>query len=400
MLIGAQIGSLEATWGNFLAGTGEAFNADYITVVKNAYLEGARIKGALRMIGASIGGQLDCTDLRVDGADEEDAFLADSVKVADSLMLAGAFISGNTWLLGSQIGGQLNAVGALLMSLEGTSLNAAGISVEGTVDLQGAYIYGTTSFSGAHVQGEMNFKGSRLFAIGEGDAVDLSTCSVGRTIYFDPLEVSGRLNLTDAKVQTWDDLGGQKPEELSLVGFTYDFINVRAMGTRERVNWLRLQRNYSPQPYAQLISTLRKMGDDRAADRVGISSQWTRRRQPTGWRRTPSILWSALLASLIGFGYAPARALWWFAGLLTVGAYGAHMLARLHQLVPRGTSGTAPFNPVRYTVDLLFPIAQLREADDYVAIGAWAWFPFSYQLIGWLLGAIFVAGLTGVFRRS
>jgi hypothetical protein len=58
------------------------------------------------------------------------------------------------------------------------------------------------------------------------------------------------------------------------------------------------------------------------------------------------------------------------------------------------------FNAFRYTVDLLLPVANFDQRDSFVASGWVAWVSFGFIFAGWLLAAIVVAGLTGVFKRD
>ena len=71
------------------------------------------------------------------------------------------------------------------------------------------------------------------------------------------------------------------------------------------------------------------------------------------------------------------------------------------QLRPAKTGTEQPgFNPFRYTVDLLLPVANFKQRDSFIAEGWAAWASFGFTFAGWLLAAILVAGLAGVFKRD
>jgi hypothetical protein len=71
------------------------------------------------------------------------------------------------------------------------------------------------------------------------------------------------------------------------------------------------------------------------------------------------------------------------------------------QLRPANSGAEQPgFNPARYTLDLLLPVANLHQRDAFVPHGAAAWWALGLSLAGWLLAAVVVAGLTGVFKRD
>ena len=58
------------------------------------------------------------------------------------------------------------------------------------------------------------------------------------------------------------------------------------------------------------------------------------------------------------------------------------------------------FNSFRYTMDLLLPVANFKQRDTFIADGWAAWASFGFTFAGWLLAAIVVAGLAGIFKRE
>jgi transposase len=66
----------------------------------------------------------------------------------------------------------------------------------------------------------------------------------------------------------------------------------------------------------------------------------------------------------------------------------------------RTTEGLSRFNSFCYTVDLLLPVANFKQRDSFVAAGWVAWASFGFTFAGWLLAAVVVAGLSGVFKRD
>ena len=58
------------------------------------------------------------------------------------------------------------------------------------------------------------------------------------------------------------------------------------------------------------------------------------------------------------------------------------------------------FHSFRYTMDLLLPVVNFKQRDSFVAEGWAAWASFGFTFAGWLLAAIVVAGLSGVFKRD
>jgi hypothetical protein len=105
----------------------------------------------------------------------------------------------------------------------------------------------------------------------------------------------------------------------------------------------------------------------------------------------------------IGYGYRPALALIPLAVLILVGSLlflvASHDPGLLHPAKP-GSPEQPTFNSFRYTMDLLLPVVNFKQRDAFVAEGWAAWASFGFTFAGWLLAAIVVAGLTGVFKRD
>ena len=103
---------------------------------------------------------------------------------------------------------------------------------------------------------------------------------------------------------------------------------------------------------------------------------------------------------MIGYDYRPARALIPLTVLLIAGTV-IFAVAYPGQLHPAKTGSEQPgFNSFRYTLDLLLPVANFKQRDAFVASGWIAWLSFVFTFVGWLLGAVVVAGLAGVFKRD
>ena len=145
----------------------------------------------------------------------------------------------------------------------------------------------------------------------------------------------------------------------------------------------------------------RQAGNDQAARTVVIAKQQARRAHARRWWvRAPSRAWSFILRWTIGYGYRPALALPYLAGLFVIGwvVFGHAYPTELRPA--KSGPGQPGFNPARYTLDLLLPVANLHQRDAFVPHGYAAWWAFGLTLAGWLLAAIVVAGLTGVFKRD
>jgi hypothetical protein len=219
-----------------------------------------------------------------------------------------------------------------------------------------------------------------------------------------PAALTGGMNLRHAKVAAWYDKGCTWPKQLKLEGFTYQAIDAPDVKWRRRLNWIGLNTaGYSPQPYEQLASVYRRAGNENAP-RVAIAKQRARRANPKlGWVVWPSRAWSAFLRWTIGYGYRPTLVVPYLAVLYVVGAL---VLNQAYHDNPskftpaKADPGQPAFHAARYTLDLLLPVANLKQRDAYVPHGYATWWVFGLSLSGWLLALILVAGLSGVFKRD
>ena len=177
-LPGAHIGSnLVCSGAKVVNDSGPALDADGLQVSQDMFLRGFTATssgedGAVRLLGAHIGGQLDC-----DGAvlrnDSGPALHADGLQVGRSMYLSG-FIGtssgkiGAVRLAGSHIGGQLSCDGAKLTNNSGPALHADSLHVGGYMLLRGGFTAtgsgetGAVWLLGAHIGGNLECNGAEL----------------------------------------------------------------------------------------------------------------------------------------------------------------------------------------------------------------------------------------------
>lgn len=140
-LLGATIGGdLDCSRGVFRNKGGQALNADGLKVDGDVILRNAfRAKGAVRLLGATIGGNLDCDGGEFTNVDGE-ALSADGVKVDGGVFLRNGFrAEGEVRLLGATIGGSLECDGGEFSNANGKALSADGLKVHGSVFLRNGF---------------------------------------------------------------------------------------------------------------------------------------------------------------------------------------------------------------------------------------------------------------------
>jgi len=379
-------------------------SADGLTVGGGLFLRAATVTGEVRLLGAHIAGQLDCSGATLTN-EAGRALNADRLAVDDSLFLSAATVTGEVRLLGAHIAGQLACEGATLTNEAGPALNADRLAVDDSLFLRTATVTGEVRLLGAHIGGQLACEGATLTnPNSSGLAVDLERAAVD-AVHMTPTILRGGIDLTHARVGGWYDAKDAWPAWLRLEGFTYDAIDAPGVSARSRLRWVeRHQGGYTPQPYEQLAGVYRRAGEDSSARTVAIAKQQARRASPgRWWVRWPRRAWSFFLHWTIGYGYRPTLVLPYLVGLFAVGSLILNHADHAHpsMFAPTKTGPAQPgFNAARYTLDLLLPVANLRQRDAFIPHGYATWWVFGLTLGGWLLALVLVAGLTGVFKRD
>jgi len=222
--IGGQLSCRGASLRN---SSGPALKADGLRVDQGMFLHGgftatgAGADGAVNLVGAHIGGQVDCTGASLDN-DSGPALNANVVQIDQVLILIGGFTAtgagpdGAVHVAGARIGGQLWCEEASLRNDSGPALHANSLQVDQAMLLRGGFT-----------------------AAGAGVAVDLTAVRVGGTLEFDPERLE---HATDPR------------RRLAINGLTYAGVPkpISAQG------WLSLLREgtpgYAAQPYQQLAA--------------------------------------------------------------------------------------------------------------------------------------------------
>jgi uncharacterized protein YjbI with pentapeptide repeats len=367
---------------------------------KDVNLAGAKITGQIDMIGASFDGKLD----------------ADSLQVGEMLLMRSEGQNKASFkdvvLRGAKITGQIDMTGASFdATLDADSLEAGGdlfmrdahctqavnmvfAHVGGNLDLRGATLAGL-DLSGASIAGDLRFGGSHKSAVWEGKngepaALDLHNTHIG--------------NLMDAK-DAWPAQG-----QLHLDGFSFNHLGgfegetgpeMRTRGMGSWDNWARLDRDYSPAPYAQLAAALTNAGDRDAANEIRYLGRVREREKETVLAK----IWSGALQYVAGFGIGTYafRVLYWVIGISLLGAL--YLRTRV-QGVRDGNHGF--FWCFGASLARLLPVIEINKEftaffDDpkRERLTGWQSFIFSViGIVGFVLAAILGAAVSGLAQNS
>ncbi len=448
-LLGASVGGdLDCSDGTFENPNGAALSADGIRVTGGVFLrQGFRASGMVRLLGAMVGGNLACRGGIFEGgkarlpdsAETQVALGADGIQVTGDVFLDQQFrASGMVRLLGASIGGDLACCGGIFEGgkvrlPDGTetqvALSADGIQVTGSVFLhEGFRASGEVRLLGASVGGNLACRGGTFENPG-GWAINAEGARIGRGLLVrgKKFGCDSGMNLAYARVRVLADARASWPErgELVLDGFTYDALH-EPWNVKDRLKWLERQYPaerkewrgaFRPQPYDQLAAVLRRMGHEAQATGVLVGKQ--RHRRKYGTMGKCARVWNWLMGATIGHGYKVGRVAWWALGLWLLGAlilwqgYGADLIVRSGS--DEATPSGAEFSPWIYSLDVLLPVVDLHQEAHWrpdptkgctilgyeaaragQAIRCWVWLEI---LGGWVLATLAVAGLSGIAQR-
>jgi hypothetical protein len=378
-----------------------------------------RSEGCIHLNGASIQGDLVCTESIIDiqSDDQQDcAFYLDRCKIGGSLTLSQGFVANRSIRgVGAQIGGDIELRSAHLQGIQaGPNFNRA--QVEGSVFMDvGFEAAGDTNLANATIGNDLNFNGSRLGrVICEGTRVE------GDLIWTNVQDSSSTrrlLNLSGTTIRALrdDEKSWPQADRLILDGFAYKGLDLYPSqdGTlvssavlpppllfkaEKRLEWLALQSSpdrQRAQPWVQLANYCRELGHDEEAShvlfvydcgkadsttlRMGAIRRWIAR-WFAGLREKPlRILRPVCLCLAIAFG------LFWQANRMraiaptNIDAYRAWEQGSLSdQAYPL-------FSPLVYSIENTLPVVRLGQNDSWSPDPHYVpqnWFP-AYPSLVW-----------------
>jgi hypothetical protein len=400
--------------------------AEGATFLHTLFLCGFAADEGVRLARSQIGGDLACTGGKFGRAPTSrgEALNAESAQVAGHAFLNDGFAAeGEVWLLGIKVGGDLNCAGGTFKSLSADYAN-----IKRSVFLNKQFtIAGTVRLPCAQIGGSVMLDGGKF---GE---LYLQNATIGENLFLDEIQITEgmTIDLRNASADTLCDDPESWPTrgKLHLNGFLYRHISsgTKATSAKMRLEWLGRQGEFRGQPYRQLAKVLREMGDDRGARLVGFQMESRRRRHEDHTWRSRIAGW--VLKATIGYGVYPLRVVWWLLGLTIFGAALFHYAYQAGAMTPAGQTAYVyfqqhhepppyekQFNCVVYSLENSVPVLRLGQDSNWTPDPAarnsarvpwWLTVPsllrcfrWTQIIIGWILGTLFVAGVTGVVRKE
>ncbi|MGD0737867.1 MAG: hypothetical protein ABR976_22260 [Terracidiphilus sp.] len=459
-------------------GAGTAIEATNLNVSGAVYLRNGFVaEGSVWMVGAQIGGNLDCgaaslkNPLLPNVAETGIALNTEGAKVGGAVHLCNGFVAeGAVWMLGSRVdwsldcdGGQFNNLPLAEVAASAPALNMEGITVGGGAYFRAGFLaQGLVRMFAAKFGGNVECDGGQFHnpakagIAGSGIALDLEGVKIDGAVYLrnkfnaeghvrmygsqiaGNLELEGAtfesLNLEEASARAIldDKESWPKAGQLLLDGFKYDRIAMGPISAKERLGWLARQELFTRHPYRQLADVLKESGDNRGWRLVSARMErrtWAAKPRP--WVSRPT---SWVLRNTIAYGYFPGRALWWLLALVFAGSALYHLGYKAGSMVPidkdayaslvdhQQLPGNYPrFHAIPYSLENSFPLLKLGVEDSWTTgrgvpaaaqtgasetvsriasprfIQIFRWIQIC---LGWILGTLFVGGVTGVIRND
>jgi len=371
-------------------------------------LRGANITRNVSMDKATINEKFDGTAMHVG----ESLFLKSSAFQSDktAAVLQSATVKGNVEITASTFNGDLDAdalqVGADLdiRELHARKVDLDFAQIGGNLDARDAAL-AEFNLPGAAILGDLRIGESKI----RNERADgASRCAHADTPGTLTLRNASATNLMDTQ-DAWPSRGNLHLSGFKfshLGGFAAESTDQRGTEAEMRLRgmdwwdcWARLDATYTPTPYEQLAGALAKSGDRAAADEIRFLHR-VRERETENW---PTWLFSGFLQYAAGFGIGDRtfRVLYWVLGISIGGAlylWNSVPAARKHGLL---WCFGASFSRLLPVIELNKEFADFFRDPKRTRLTEWQTFVFSaFSVIGFVLGAILVAAVSGLTQKS
>ncbi len=375
-------------------------------------------------------------------------------KKVPQIALAQCFVASKFNLINAELEG-LILTGALLAE----GIDADGASILGDVKLNGDFRANReVCLAGAKIGGQLSCTNGH-FSCSDGTAFNAQHAVVEGAFFWRNTNVlCGEVDLIRAHFSVLTDTLDAWPASpnLKLNGLRYDSILKSNMDVKARLDWLsknvREGDEFEPQPYQHLAKVYKEMGFRRARNEVLMAMENRLRRHQFMKMRSKSSGIIELLVILVygflgvaaklvvGYGYAPARALLWaitIVGLTSLWAKAAwdegSMIPDAPQVLvssqwqklagPTWEGSRTPgiiwsektkagqdyetFHPIAYAADLFIPLVDFGQEAAWAPStnrGVWGWhlwwLRWFIEGFGWIVTAMGAAAITGVIRNE
>lgn len=224
-LLGAHIGgNLQCSGGQFEPKLGNALSADRAVVKGSVFFDKQfKATGEVRLLGTNIGGHLACRGGQF-FPQKGHALSADHAVVKGGVFMDKEFkATGEVRLLGAQIGGTLSCSGGQFDPNEGDAIAADGAIVKGDVYLNEQFkATGTVRLASSQIGGTLACSGGK-FDPKEGDAIDADGAAVKGNVFLnEKFKATGSVRLLGAHIGGSLVCSGGQFEPKKLYALSFD----------------------------------------------------------------------------------------------------------------------------------------------------------------------------------
>ncbi|GAA3472811.1 hypothetical protein [Nonomuraea roseola] len=374
--------------------------------------------GSVKLTNATVAVDLRLTDATLKNPRGR-ALAASGLHVTGDLIADRCVVEGLVDLAGSVLDGDLRLVDATLTGLSadessrgsavdtkgewrGLAVRCTGSRIGGDIDLRGANLKRELVIDSVTVGRTVHLEGTHLAT--EGPSALRADGFTADTLVLKPaVQPVHAISLASANVQELTDGATSWPvaAAINISGFHYERLHSE-VPVAERLVWLeRATPTYAAGPYEELAACLDLAGRDGDARAVRLAS--IRRAHQS--KNLIIRLWGGLQDAVIGYGYAPSRALAIF-GLLLVGAslwfsIGVDgCLPASPGLCPVKADEHPSWDPWLYSLDLLIPLVDLGHEKAWDPLGVSKLVTMVLVMSGWVLTTTVIAAASRTLRRA
>jgi len=283
------------------------------------------------------------------------------------------------------------------------------VTVAGSAELDGVDVAGHLDLRLAKITDHVRLAGARLHGA-DGRSLRATGLRAAQLRFRLAEPPGGRVGLAGATVDVLVDHADSWPlavnplaedgRSVVLDGFTYQRLE-STLDVRQRLDWLASSTPaYEPGPYEQLAACYRATGREPEARRV--LREKTRRYYAAAGRTAR--VWGWIQQVAVGYGYQPARAVGWFAGLFAAGT----LWFSRAQCASPDQAGVCPvkpdehpaWDPALYTLDLLIPLVDVGHDRAWDPVGADKLVAVALMAAGWVLVTTLVAAAGRALNRA
>lgn len=264
--------------------------ADGLRTISDIFLRnGFKAGDEVRLLGANIGGDLDCTNSKLEAGKSGRTLNADGIKVDRSVFLRDGFnANGEVRLLLAEIGGNLDCTNAEFNAGKTKwALNADGVRGDKNISLSNAFkATGNLNFNSTKIENNFFVVGAN---INDNENFNLENSNVKGTYFLTKCSPAmNNIQLSGAHVGMLEDDEKSWGIGLNLHHFAYDKISDASPMTAEmRIAWLDKQLPrllgegkdsvLAPQPWLRGRKVLNEAGYYEEAKKVGIAFERRRK---------------------------------------------------------------------------------------------------------------------------